>query len=158
LVPLVHFCPCFTTEDFSFGGITFAFAGSFAASLAAVAFAFPFGVEAALDEDGLDVLDGVLAVVGVPLAAAPDPPLLTVMTGSALRAGELLLVRPISTPTPMASKSVATPAIRVALAVIHGRRRPPEAADGRPELDPDPDPDPAIEYRGFPRRSPHSTQ
>jgi hypothetical protein len=89
-----------------------------------------------------------------PVAAAPPP--LTVITSGALAAELLLLPAfPISTPTPIAIRSVAMPAISV-------------AADGQERCDPRGGPTVSVtvagavmlvaENRPAPRRSPHWTQ
>jgi hypothetical protein len=136
LPPPAHLLPTFATFDASFLGITLALAGSLEASdFEAVLEPFAFEPDAVEPDEGVvDVAAGGLAVVGAPVAGAAAPEPWTVITDTGFLDGALLLERPMRTPTPMASSSVPTPAMRVPLAVIRGRRRAPPRIEIPPEL------------------------
>jgi hypothetical protein len=118
-------------------------------------FALATGFDLAFDfEDGVAaVVAGVLAVAGVGAAAVPPAP--ESWTTWTLPDGlELSLVRPMSTPTPIASRRTPTPRIRLAL----DDAQPNRLARARAGMTGALATVPGSAYRALPRRSPHSTQ
>jgi hypothetical protein len=121
--PAVHLLPTFATFVARLLGITLAFGGSFDVSLAVTAFFEVDFVDPEVLEEVpfvAELVVGVVVVEGVVVGAAAAPEAAGILMICA-RPEELLLERPMRTPTPMARSSVATPAINVLLAVMRNR-------------------------------------
>ena len=117
-----------------------------------VTFLLSLGVFGALNDLLLFLADFVFAL---PLFEPPTPWTLIVRLGvPAASCFGAFVWCPISTPTPSANSSVATPTMKLELDEIRGRRggfgAPGAAAFGTARD--------SNENRVFPRRSPHSTQ
>ncbi len=142
----------------AFDAETGALAVAFELGFAAFELLLPVGAAAPVDPVGRAP---PLLVLGVVVALVTVPPLLaagTLITVGFWATGAGALFSPISTPTPSASRSVATPAINVvdADAVMRVRCRRGRwgswAPDGALELAA------GAVNRGLPRRSPQSMQ